>query len=488
MDVRRTGENVLTQEGSSVRLFLLVCCVACGLAVVLPFAWLLLQPLAITPWEAALAMEGVRFNAGLPLYEDAHATHLYGPLLTIAIAFVFKVAGFSLIAARSVFSFAGVGLALLLAAIVCRRKGAAWVFVGTLIFLALNWRTNFIFFSTQPDCVAALLAIVALLLWIERDEGWWRLPAALALFLCAMLFKQTSAAFALIPVAHVLIWQRPLDLRTLVAALVPAAFLAVALCAIALGWPQLFLGIVLAPAALKVHYHQFFSMLIYVLATFPILFLSLFVLLDPAHAISRRERWIVSANIVLIPVSVWTTIKSGGGLNSLLFGYLAMTALAISQLNRLLLNHEGPSRRKMFRIVAVLIALLCSVFFQFEKSLSILFLQLGDDRQQAAIELTRRLGPGVISPQDPTIAFRANGYIGRSLFLELDRHAEHGEWPSTLPEGMKRELAEARYVLEVRSYVPTPVFERTLPANYFRPLLIPELSDSAYTVWTRNGR
>src|ERR1019366_1082083 len=298
MDVRRTGENVLTQEDSGVRLFLLVCCVACGLAVVLPFAWLLLQPLAITPWEAALAMEGVRFNAGLPLYEDAHATHLYGPLLTIALAFVFKVAGFSLIAARSVFSLAGVGLALLLAAIVCRRKGAAWVFVGTLIFLALNWRTNFIFFSTQPDCVAALLAIVAL-------------------FLCAMLFKQTSAAFALIPVAHVLIWQRPFNLRTLMASLAPAAFLATALCVIALGWPQLFLGIVLAPAAITVHYHQFFSMLIYVLATFPILFLSLFMLLDPARTISRRERWIVSANIVLIPVSVWTTIKSGGGLNSL---------------------------------------------------------------------------------------------------------------------------------------------------------------------------
>lgn len=485
MDVRPTGENVLTQKDSGVRLFLLVCSIVCGLAVVLPFSWLLLQPLAITPWEAALAMEGVRFNTGLPLYEDAHATHLYGPLLTIAIAFVFKAAGFSLIAARSVFSFAGVGLALLLAAIVCRGKGIAWIFVGSLIFLALNWRTNFIFFSTQPDCVAALLAIVALLLWIERDEGRWRLPAALVLFLCAMLFKQTSAAFALIPVAHVLVWQRPLDLRTLVAALVPAAFLAAALCAIALGWPQLFLGIVLAPAALKVHYHQFFSMLIYFLATFPILFLSLFVLLDPAHTISRRERWIVSANIVLIPVSVWTTIKSGGGLNSLLFGYLAMTALAISQLNRLLLNHEGPSRRKMFRMIAVLIALLCSVFFQFEKSLSILFLQLGDERQQAAIELTRRLGPGVISPQDPTIAFRANGYIGRCLFLELDRHAEHGEWPPTLPEGMKRELAEARYVLEVSSYVPTPMFAESLVADGFHREPVPVLKNSSYTLWTR---
>jgi hypothetical protein len=142
----------------------------------------------------------------------------------------------------------------------------------------------------------------------------------------------------------------------------------------------------------------------------------------------------------------------------------------------------------MFRIVAVLIALLCSIFFQFEKSLSILFLQLGDDRQQAAIELTRRLGPGVISPQDTTIAFRANGYIGRSLFLELDRHAEHGEWPSTLPEGMKRELAEARYVLEVRSYVPTPMFERELVADRFRPLPISELNDSAYVVWVRNDR
>jgi hypothetical protein len=33
---------------------------------------------------------------------------------------------------------------------------------------------------------------------------------------------------------------------------------------------------------------------------------------------------------------------------------------------------------------------------------------------------------GAISPQDPTIAYRASGYIGLSLFFELDAHG--GKW------------------------------------------------------------
>ena len=67
---------------------------------------------------------------------------------------------------------------------------------------------------------------------------------------------------------------------------------------------------------------------------FPLFFLGLFGLLLTNEPLSKSERWIVSANVVLIPISVWTAVKSGGGLNSLLFAYLAMAAFVISQLER----------------------------------------------------------------------------------------------------------------------------------------------------------
>jgi len=63
-------------------------------------------------------------------------------------------------------------------------------------------------------------------------------------------------------------------------------------------------------------------------------FLGLFGLLLTNEPLNKSERLIVSANVVLIPISVWTAVKSGGGLNSLLFAYLAMAAFAISQLER----------------------------------------------------------------------------------------------------------------------------------------------------------
>jgi len=69
----------------------------------------LTERVSLTPWEPAVAMEAVRLNAGLPVYEGAHATHVYGPLLTALFAGVFQVFGLNLLAARiamSIFALA----------------------------------------------------------------------------------------------------------------------------------------------------------------------------------------------------------------------------------------------------------------------------------------------------------------------------------------------------------------------------------------------
>ena len=60
----------------------------------------LTERLAVSPWEPAIAMEAARLNAGLPLYEAGHATHMYGPLLTVLLAEIFRVTGLNLLAGR----------------------------------------------------------------------------------------------------------------------------------------------------------------------------------------------------------------------------------------------------------------------------------------------------------------------------------------------------------------------------------------------------
>ncbi len=424
-------------------------------------------------------MEGMRFQAGLPLYEPGHATHLYGPLLSVVLGGLFSVTGLDLLAARLLFSSFALVLVGLLTWLLCRDGLRRFALLGALLFLAVNLRTSFVFFSTQPDCLAALLALLALVLWIDAGGSWVRHGFALGLFLAALLFKQTSAAFALIPIAHALLFDRSRLLR----ACLPAAFLLAALLALRFVYPAVFHGMVAVPGTLKVHYGRLPAMSLYLLATFPIFFVALLArLLDPA-ALSKRERWICSALVVLVPVSIWTTIKSGGGYNSLLFGFLALTAFVVVQLDRLLHLFQENPRRQLVMSTAAAVALLCSFFFNFERAVPLLLGRSGDEKYPAAVDLARQLGEGVVSPHDPTIAFRANGFFGRSLYFELDTHSENGEWPLDLPEGMRTELEQSRYVIQVETGVPSRLTPARLDQLGFRPLGVPSLAGSSYSLW-----
>ena len=478
-----TGQNISFSGVNASRLPFLVVAIILGVATTCTVAVRLSERLPINPWEAAISMEAMRLNAGLPLYETGHATHMYGPLLTVALAGIFRITGLNLLAARIVFSIFAFALAVVLSAILCRGKNRIYWFVAVLLFLGISFRTNLIFLSAQPDCPAALLGVVGLYLWMTRQDSWPRLALSIAFFLSAMFMKQTAAAFALIPVVHTLIWKR--GFSDFASSLVPAASIVVALAAIRLFCPQLFSAMVIVPAAIKVYYERAWGITIYLLATFPIFVIALLAMFKSRNRIDERERWILSAIIVLVPVSIWTVCKSGGGYSSLLFGYLAMTTLFVARLDAISDWIRSLSMSRAFLAASIVaLAILCSFFIQFDRAVTLLFTRCGDEKYDSAVALVRRLGSGVASPQDPTIVFNANRYFDGSLFFELDAHAVNGNWPSELPESVQQELAASNYVLEVKSYVPTPVFERAL-AKKFHVVAIPELSDSAYTLWAK---
>jgi len=95
-------------------------------------------------------MEALRFNAGLPVYETGHATHLYGPLLTVLLGAFSKSS--VLFHRRASYD---VDLCLRRRDFPERdslpKKSRAFLAMAFLLLLGINFRTNLIVFSTQPD-------------------------------------------------------------------------------------------------------------------------------------------------------------------------------------------------------------------------------------------------------------------------------------------------------------------------------------------------
>jgi hypothetical protein len=75
-------------------------------------------------------LEAIRLNAGLPHYES-----MYGPLLTVALAGVFRVAGLNLLAARMTMSILSFALAVFLSVILCRDRLRPWLGFAVLLLL-----------------------------------------------------------------------------------------------------------------------------------------------------------------------------------------------------------------------------------------------------------------------------------------------------------------------------------------------------------------
>jgi len=144
--------------------------IALGAATIFAAVVRLTDRIAINPWEPAIAIEAVRLNAGLPIYDSAHATHMYGPLLTVVLAGIFRVTGLNLLAARIVVSIFALVLALFLAVLLCRKCSRGWIAFAALLFLGINFRTNLALLSAQPDCIAILIACLGLLLWTRRNS------------------------------------------------------------------------------------------------------------------------------------------------------------------------------------------------------------------------------------------------------------------------------------------------------------------------------
>jgi hypothetical protein len=481
------GRREKTASPSPTRWPLLIALALIGFCSAFVYFVRLTEPAPISPWEPAIAMEAVRFAHGMPVYESGHATHMYGPLLTVALAAVFSLTGINLLAARAVFSLAGIALSVLAAWLVCGKKLQAWRMPAAILFFGLMLRTYFIYATAQPDCIAFTLALAGLALWIGARHATVRRTAAVMLFICAMFFKQTSAAFALVPIVYTIWWERRDRFKTLALASIPTMALMTALLIVRLAWPSVFAGMITVPSSLHVIPARGLKIALYLLATFPLFFVGTMLLIGRRDRLRVRERWICAACAVFVAASIWTFAKTGGTYNSLLLAYLAMLSLFISQLDQLERTINGARLGKALAVAAIIaVAMIASFFADFDRTLPLLSARNGDEKRPVAIRLARSLGSGVASPEDPLIAWLANGYAGRSFYFELDAHPQAGEWPTQLPEGLAAELRGAKSIIRVRTYLHTDLLDRWLSENGFTPVPLEELRDSSYTLWRLN--
>jgi hypothetical protein len=374
-----------------------------------------------------------------------------------------------------------------LSSALCRRNDRTYWLIAFLIFLGLNLRTNLVLFSAQPDAAAAFFGVGALCLWMARDRIRFGALIAIVMFVCAMLFKQTSAAFALIPIIYSLFWKRTVS--GWFSATMPILSVLATLIAVYVLWPQLFGAIVTVPASIQMKYHRILPTLLYLIVTFPIFLIAVISGLFGREEVSERERWLWAGIVVLVPVSVWTMCKSGGTYNSLLPAYLAMTSLAVIKLE--MIAKYVASLQPLSAVAAAVgvgFVMLFSFFVQYRHDLGLLFTRVGNEKYAAVVEYAKNLPGTVVSPEDSTIAYRARGYFGRSLLFELDTHLVGGNWPAALPAPVEQELEQAKFVVQVESYVPTPMFEQGLLSHNFHRLRISGLTDSPYTIWQKDKR
>jgi hypothetical protein len=125
----------------------------------------LLLPYPVSPWEAGIVTDAWRMLQGNAIYAAGidHATHMYGPLVTVSLAQAFRFIGPVLVAGRLMSALSGVIVVVLLARLVIGPGDILALGVGAALLLAANSRTSNYFTETRPDLDSLFFATQALI-------------------------------------------------------------------------------------------------------------------------------------------------------------------------------------------------------------------------------------------------------------------------------------------------------------------------------------
>jgi hypothetical protein len=466
-------------------------------------------PYPIDPWEAGIVTDAWRFLQGEAIYAVGadHATHMYGPLITVTLAQLFKLTGLALWAGRVVSAILGIGVVVALAMAFTRGDRLTFT-VAIALLLAANSRTGYYFSESRPDIDSIFFTIFALIVFYQAEESTGKIPALAAiiagsaLLIIAVMFKQTALAFVFVPMLATLAQFGKISFRNkLFFAAIP---IVVALVALGTIWhfsPGVWHFMMEVPAQYRVPGLRVARMSVELLVSVPLFVVALLQWLytDALHTWQLpRIRWLTAAMICAIPSSIAAAAKEGGSENSLIPALLCIGAFLAWRAPVALELLRDNNRPLPLRITTGLLlgTLVFAHAYPVPGALSRQSLKGGHgvmDRDAVVAE-TSLLPGSVVSPDDPTIALMAKGYAGRTGVFELD--AVHWDARSSI-QAVAKEISLADYVVAMRhglspdgSALVTTTFgsvtsDEVLESNGFTKSKFRTTSTPVYQLWRR---
>lgn len=452
------------------------------------------EPWPLSPWESAITVDAWRMNHHQPVYADPatdHATHMYGPLVTLTAAIGERVGGVDVRVPRVISLLACAALAVLCGVFLSIGR-SRWIgfLIGTLTFFqfyrVFEWSTE-----ARPDAAATLFGFLGLIclyratqVTLTRKILVWTAGGS-TLLLIGFFFKQPAMVLGVVPpIAVFLNRSQNHRGRRLLISLMPLAWGAIALLVLRAASPWMYFYMVRVPASYPVVRKTWIKAWME-WSKFDLLFLGgllllVILLVRRRMKLTRVDGWLLITIAVTSLFGTMARAKVGGGFNSLLPATVAMAAFAIRAIDAWLDQPLGSgvllvSLLSPLLVIADFSALL-RVFVPGETSQIV---RHGDADYPRVIDLAARLRGKVISPDDPTIALRAKGYAGRCGDCELDAHHR------TLPYYALDELKQASYVIQTHASRNPTIDDAMLQRLGFRRAAWDLSSQRVYRLWAR---
>jgi hypothetical protein len=408
----------------------------------------------LSPWEAGMIADGWRALHHQPTYSVDHATNMYGALLNVSSALIFRLVGVNNYALRIFELLCYCAAAGVLARAVARR---GWRLTAFALISLAAIPTGVYWVMPNPDGAALLFSVCAL---VFADRRRWLL-STVAIVL-GFSFKQPSALVAVIP----LFGDLP---RPPARAWIPLAGCALAALCIRLFFPLVYLYGFTVPQLAPFVPYRLFKAPVDVLVGLPVLLVAL-ATWKPSW--NRLERWLITAMAISLIAGAVMAARVGGGPNSFMLFVVAALAFCTYRLPEL-----AESKIAAF-------AVLLTAFAYGGMSIGASGEHQGDARYHAVINIVRDLPGKVVAPEDPTIPMYAGKGVGTDLNMELDAS---GQWSAPpVPERTAQELRNADWVVTSDVVFGTKRLPDSELQNLgFVPAAIPQLAGSAYKVWHR---
>jgi hypothetical protein len=449
------------------------------------------------PWESIEILEAWRSLQGMPVYEqlpDGHAAHMYGALVPWVQGEIFRWAGPNNVSGRLLSVIASFATVALLAFGLRGDRSAWYLIVACGAILGVNHRSGQYFAENRPDMPAILLGSSAVFLfgWGVERKRWQAVVAGTTILIAGFFFKQTVSILAAVPwLVLALRLKRPSRAEAIIAS-IPLLAMAVAPMILKLASPTVYHYMMSVPRAYRINWPRavkFFWELLLDSPLFLVLFGEWIVTMKQPNARDARIPWVLATLALTMPFAAVSHAKVGGWPNSLLPALLAMMGFCVLRLPSFLQRVEAidSSLAKRSAVAAFLaVLLLMTTFPHLTREHSLIVSRSPWDRDYLeAVAVARDLPGTVVCPEDPTIPFYANEFIGRNLFSEKDARPDRGNWPKSMPEPVLAELEGADYVLDVTNYWGENVDGALLEELGFEDVSIASLDPNCYRLWRR---